>query len=259
MTSSKILLASICCIFLAVASPVATHAEAADPRSCSGAGPQSPRDIQSRAGTNSVSFAAAPAAADMHLCDIHFHKFAEHKASGFSTLAGEADHEGYVCAGHETGGSALAGSVSDTQMGCGSIAAGDTVEVHWVFTTCDVDPGPKLDSCFSPLCVNPQLRVEAQVFYLTTGDEGALDFSTLAGTAPPPAEGAVQYLGSTTGPSFSDEVCSPVQATWNVRPTCEPLDLAGLDAWCDDNVFGESHAHGVRKLVTDVELLAEIE
>ena len=50
---------------------------------------------------------------------------------------------------------------------------GDTIEVHWVHTTCDVDPGKGLGSCLSDACANPQLRVEAQVF-LVVNDENAL-------------------------------------------------------------------------------------
>jgi len=44
-----------------------------------GFGPQSPRDIDAIAGNNPRSFSAAPASAEMNLCNIHFHKNAEHK------------------------------------------------------------------------------------------------------------------------------------------------------------------------------------
>ena len=64
---------------------------------------------------------------------------------------------------------------------------------------------------------------------------------------------------NTTGPSYTEETCSPLQVTWSVRPRCARLDISSLSAWCADNVFEEGHAHGVRELVTDPALLAPIE
>ncbi|MEE8522663.1 MAG: delta-class carbonic anhydrase [Thermoanaerobaculia bacterium] len=229
----------------------------ADESSCAAAGPQSPRDIDGAAGDNGVRFAKAPPSTEMRLCNIHFHRNAEHKSAGYPDLAGEGSHAGYVCRGVKPGAEVNEAS------GCAGISAGDTVEVHWVFTTCDVKPGPTLASCTSSVCQNPQLRVEAKIFYLTEG-EGA-DFATYdadGGSQPvalPGSHGAVEYLGSTTGTSFDNQTCSPLQVTWRVRPTCGPLDKASLDAWCADNVFDEDHAHGVRPLVTAPEHLAWIE
>ena len=42
-----------------------------------GFGPQSPRDIDASAGSNSRAFNASPASTAMNLCNIHFHKNAE--------------------------------------------------------------------------------------------------------------------------------------------------------------------------------------
>ena len=44
-----------------------------------GFGPQAPRDIGSLVGTNNRVFGPAPSYAQMNLCNIHFHKNAEHK------------------------------------------------------------------------------------------------------------------------------------------------------------------------------------
>ena len=52
--------------------------------STKGFGPQSPRDIDSGAGTNSRAHSAAPASNRMNLCNVHFHKNAEHKGEEFS-------------------------------------------------------------------------------------------------------------------------------------------------------------------------------
>ena len=62
-----------------------------------GAGPQSPRDINSTAGTNPIVFSPRQRPAT-NLCNIHFHQFAEHKGGEFNTYAGNGDGQG-----HESG------------------------------------------------------------------------------------------------------------------------------------------------------------
>ena len=227
---------------------------------CAKAGPQAPRDVTRSAGGNAVTFAKAPPAGKMHLCDIHFHKFAEHRASGYKKLAGTGDHKGYFCNGHAPKAHESHGS----SHGCHGIEAGDTIEVHWVFTTCDVKPGPTLGSCFTDTCKHPQLRVEARVFHLT-GDKSGGDFGKFSDYSSgrvslPAAQGAVEYLGSTTGDAYNDGSCSPFKVTWNVGSACTPLRMASIDHWCgkDKNAFKEDHAHGVRRLVTDAKLLSSI-
>ena len=69
----------------------------------------------------------------------------------------------------------------------------------------------------------------------------------------------VEFMGSTTGPKYSEQSCSPLQVTWSVRPQCAKLDINTIGKWCESNVFNEDHAHGVRKLVTDPRLLSPIE
>ncbi len=69
----------------------------------------------------------------------------------------------------------------------------------------------------------------------------------------------VEFTGSTTGPSYTEQVCSPLQVSWSVRPKCAKLDINSLGKWCENNAFEEDHAHGVRKLVVNPELLSEIE
>ena len=238
---------------------------------CRGFGPQTPRDIASPAGTNPVRFPTAPAAAAMHLCNIHTHTNAEHKGPGFSIFAGPTEHGGFRC--NETAGLTEA-ELADPSGGHGAyhgVKPGDTIEVHWVFTSCDVEPGEGLGACLSEACANPVLRVESQVF-LVVNDPAALDFADFAyggraaggrhqPKALPEGTGApVEFLGSTTGPKFSESVCSPLQVTWSVRPRCARLDIASLHAWAEaGNVFNETHSHGVRQLVTAEALLAPIE
>jgi hypothetical protein len=248
-------------------------AEAADSNkvACTTAGPQAPRDIAGAAGSNNVVFGKAPAVAHMRLCDIHFHRFAEHRGKGFMQLAGEGNHRGYYCNGkppkkaangHAGGNAAHSGA---STSGCGGISAGDTIEVHWVFTTCAVRPAPKLDSCFAPDCKNPQLRVEARVFHLEEigGDDFShFNFATPGSHRLPHAVQPVEYIGSTTGDGYNDGTCSPFQVTWNVSSACTPLKLSSLNQWCAANAtvnpFRENHAHGVRKLVDDPRKLSAI-
>ena len=238
---------------------------------CSGYAGQTPRDIDSKTGTNSVIFDLAPASKDMNLCNIHFHNNAEHKAADFSIYAGEGDHGhggGYQCG--------ISKSLTAAELAapsgeiCKGLVPGDTIEVHWVHTSCDVAPGPGLGSCLSDACANPDLRVETQVFTLVN-DENALDFNDLSydgnqvngfhqAKAIPNNTGLpVEFMGSTTGPSYTEKACSPLQVTWSVRPQCAKLNINTIGKWCESNVFEEDHAHGVRKLVTDERLLAPIE
>lgn len=51
-----------------------------------GYGPQSPRDLNSKKGSNKRTFSAAPAYQQMNLCNIHFHKNAEHKGGSSEHL-----------------------------------------------------------------------------------------------------------------------------------------------------------------------------
>lgn len=234
---------------------------------CQGFGPQTPRDIAGKAGANPVTFAPAPPAAEMNLCNIHFHKNAEHKGPGFSDFAGTGTYGGYRCNGSAPP-SGKAPSKGD-DVACENVRPGDTIEVHWVHSSCDVEPGPELDACSSEACLNPQLRVETQVF-LVVDDAGAADFEAFSNAAQP-VNGRFQarafpsgtgepvtFLGSTTGPKFDERTCSPLQVTWSVRPRCARVDLGSLQRWCKENVFKERRAHGVRPLVTDPRLLSEI-
>lgn len=236
---------------------------------CQGFGPQTPRDISSALGTNANLFALAPASTEMNLCNIHTHTNAEHKGPGFSVSAGDGVFGGFKC--NET--DSLTEAERAMPEGAGKfkeVKPGDTIEVHWVHTSCDIQPGPGLGACLSDACANPTLRVETQVF-LVVNDDAAMDFNTFAyagnvvngkhqpkalptGTGTP-----VVFHGSTTGPSFTQATCSPLQVTWSVRPQCAKVSYSSLETWAaDGNVFEESKSHGVRQLVTAPELLSPI-
>lgn len=237
---------------------------------CAASGPQTPRDIDQLDGTNKRIFSFAPDYQEMNLCNIHFHKNAEHKAKDFSIYAGKGLKGiggGYQC--NATSSLTAAELQAPAINHCKNIQPGDTIEVHWVHSSCDIEPGAGLGSCLSENCANPDLRVETQVF-LVVNDTNALDFNDFSydnhtvdgyhqAKALPTNTGApVKFLGSTTGPKYDDQHCSALQVSWSVRPQCAKLDINSLSAWCENNTFEENKAHGVRKLVTNPAYLSKI-
>ncbi|POF34580.1 delta-class carbonic anhydrase [Roseibium marinum] len=236
-----------------------------------GFGPQSPRDIDATAGSNHRAFGAAPAYPAMTLCDIHFHENAEHKGGDFTTYAGNGDGHGYGT-GFKYNDKLTDAELApvDKKIGDsehGDLVPGDTIEIHFVYSTAQAKPGPTLGTCLSDAISNPQLRVEAVVGVLVN-DPGAADFAEMAKVetidglyqAPnlPNDLGApVVYAGSTTGPGYNEKA-SPFQVTWSVRPQVVKLDLTSVGTWLSGNVFEEDHAHGVRNLLMNPDLLSQI-
>ncbi len=257
--------------FSATAAVVALNlgfaAQASGADVCQKYGPQTPRDITKKTGTNPQTFPLAPPSRAMNLCNIHFHTSAEHKGPGYAVFAGKGEHGGYKC--NDSAKLSKAELKSPEHGACHGLKAGDTIEVHWVYTSCEVAPGKGLGACLSEQCSNPTLRVEAQVF-LVANNPKADNFAkyVYAGHAvqglhqpkalPSHTGKPVVFLGSTTGPSYTDMKCSPMQVTWSVRPACAKIDINSLNKWCEKNVFAEDHAHGVRQLVTAPQLLSKI-
>ena len=236
-----------------------------------GFGPQSPRDIDTLTGENSVSFNVAPDYQTMSLCDIHFHKNAEHKGGEFTKYAGNGNGEGYS-SGYQFSGSLAVEETNGAEEGvCPSehsvVYPGDTLEVHFVYSTAPSEPGPTLNTCFTDANVNPQLRVESQVLVAVT-DPNAMDFTELtqfenkggvyqAVNLPTDTGSPVQYAGSTTGPGYNEKG-SPYQVSWGVRPKVAKVNIESVGKWCEGNVFKENHAHGVRNLVVNPKLLSNM-
>ncbi len=236
-----------------------------------GFGPQSPRDIDLKKGNNKIAFSSAPDYTKMNLCNIHFHKNAEHKGGEFTVYAGngngKGDDSGYKYSGVLTKKELTPTKEKICSNQNGELKVGDTIEVHYVHSTAQIKPGATLGACLSDSIKNPQLRVEAQV-YVLVNDKNALDFNKLAeyGTKngyyqalniPTNSGIPVLYEGSTTGPSYNEKG-SPLQVTWNVRPKVQKVDINTVGQWCQGNSFKEDHAHGVRNLVTNPDLLSEI-
>ena len=235
-------------------------------------GPQAPRDIESTAGSNPVTFDEAPPYTEMNICNIHFHEGAEHRGGEFTTYAGNGDGEGL-----ETG-YLFDGELTDAelepwegglvgQFEGSALEPGDTIEIHYVHSTDPIEPGPTLGACLASDTSTPQLRVEAQVFVLVN-DESAASLVELteleaigdyiqAPNIPTDTGTPIQYAGSTTGPSFN-EVGSPFMVSWSVRPEVTRVHIGSVQEWFEDNPFEEEYAHAVRNLVTNEDLLSEI-
>lgn len=237
-----------------------------------GFGPQSPRDIDAVAGDNNRIFSEAPAYTSMNLCNIHFHKNAEHKAADFSIYAGNGDGHGYQSGyRYDTAKLSAAELAPARHEICpskhGTLSSGDTIEVHYVHSTAQIKPGPTLGACLSEAIGNPQLRVETQV-YVLVNDKNAPSFKELtrhkkvnglyqAVNIPANTGTPVQYEGSTTGPGHNEKG-SPFQVSWSVRPQVAKVNIDSVGKWCKGNTFKEDHAHGVRNLVQNPDLLSEI-
>lgn len=236
-----------------------------------GFGPQSPRDIDSANGSNNIAFNTAPEYSRMNLCNIHFHKNAEHKGGEFTQYAGNGDGHGYQ-SGYQYSGRLTKAELApiDHEI-CpsehGSLYPGDTIEVHYVHSSAQINPGPTLGACLNDSIKNPQLRVETQV-YVLVNDKNAGDFVELtkfgkkngfhqALNIPNDTGTPVQYAGSTTGPSYNEQG-SPFQVSWSVRPKVAKVNIDSVGKWCQGNIFNEDHAHGVRNLVMNPELLSRI-
>ena len=236
-----------------------------------GFGPQSPRDIDKIAGKNTRLFNAAPVAEKMNLCNIHFHKNAEHKGGEFTKYAGNGDGHGFQ-SGYQYSGELSASELKPVEHdACSSehstLNVGDTIEVHYVHSTAQVKPGATLGACLNDAIKNPQLRVETQI-YVLVNDKNALDFGNLtqyektnnlyqAVNIPSNTGIAVQYEGSTTGPGYN-ETGSAFQVTWRVRPHVAKVNIDSVGKWCEGNIFNENHGHGVRNLVINPDLISKI-
>ena len=236
-----------------------------------GFGPQSPRDITAKGGKNARIFGTAPAYQAMNLCNIHFHTNAEHKGGDFMKYAGNGDGKGgksgFLYSGNLSAAEKTKLDADVCSSEHGGLNAGDTIEVHFVHSSAQVTPGPTLGACLNENLSNPQLRVEAQVFVLVNNAKAA-DFNQFmevgqrngyqqALNIPSDTGTPVQYAGSTTGPAYNEKG-SPLQVSWSVRPKTIKVNASSVGSWCKGNVFKEDHAHGVRNLVTDVNLLSKI-
>ena len=194
----------------------------------------------------------------MVLVNVHFHVPAEHRSEGeYSTR--EVSETGFSCdedATPRTDGEAS----SDAFAHCENVALGDTVELHWVYSTggergAEISDG--LGSAFATQR-NPLIVVRAQVFRVTNGGDGAYDDdakSLLSGWNASIVTDALQYIGSTTGSKYdSIDKCSPYAVTWHVDRKCHDISARKIDEMCGEmkrtySMTEDIRAHESRELV----------
>jgi len=220
-----------------------------------GFGPQAPRDISKPFGTNKIVFGAAPKRSEMNLCNIHIHEAAEHRGGQFTAYGGNGDGNGrgtgYKYTGYLTPAELRPLTEKPGLTEHGALLPGNTIEIHYVYSTANVKPGPTLAACLSKDNLNPQLRVEAVVAVLVN-DNSAADFAKMTEISavkgyiaspniPDNLGEPVTYAGSTTGPSYNLKP-SPLQVTWNVRPKVVKVDILSVAQWFKSNPFNEDHA-----------------
>ncbi|CAE7217860.1 unnamed protein product [Symbiodinium natans] len=147
---------------------------------------------------------------------------------------------------------------------CEDAQVGYTYEFHWVFSSA----GPLsnefrlysgLDQAFNRSS-NPMAIVRGQVCRiindetLKTEHEVERDYDNFVEQWRAPDLGnAVRYVGSTTGPSFDNKVCSPVAVNWHVDTKCCTLTAQALDRTCQKmkemGMTADLRPHGSRELV----------
>jgi hypothetical protein len=244
-----------------------------EPMACDFAGPQTPRDVSGPDGSNSYKVEGlqrTTSTEGMRVCNVRFHRFAEHRSQGQYDV--DKGRDGWACRSADA-------SSGDLQAAPGEdggldeealVRDGDTVEVQWAHTTCPqelideaiaaaLEKDPMASTGLAPCaCPGAEIVFEARVFRISK--DSGLD--TLTNTPPPPTGELARYFGSTTGTLY-DGKCSPIQSGWRVDRSCGELKLSALEGWLQDprgaKRFNESRPHGVRELVTDPKLLSRLD
>ncbi|CAE7720266.1 unnamed protein product [Symbiodinium sp. CCMP2592] len=128
---------------------------------------------------------------------------------------------------------------------CKAAQVGGTYEFHWVFST--GGPGKlQEDGSEGELGITAGLggafTRTNNAICLIVNDPSLNDYvdaqnrTFLEQWQQPPAGSAVRYVGSTTGPSYDDEVCSPVEVNWHVDQRCCILSAQAMDNLCKDMI-----------------------
>ena len=162
---------------------------------------------------------------------------------------------------------------------CHGMEVGQTYEIHWTHSaagSCGTAwqmQTPFYDGVFCtpgvislganpPFNVHEKVGVQGQVFTVVNDDSGAYDNWDLMYAAWQDDTHWVdvaKYIGSTTGTTRDNEVCSMYSPiTWQVDRTCHLISAASFDHLCrlmkengGDDLSADTHPHGSRELVDD--------
>ena len=137
---------------------------------------------------------------------------------------------------------------------CKGVSVNYTYEFHWVYSTGAPLIGLRDEGDEGQLGItdglggalartnNPKIIVRGQVCRIIYNKSlGSLDSALvdadydnfLQKWRQPPETRGVRYIGSTTGTSFNNSVCSPLEVNWHVDTECCTLSAQTFDRWPD--------------------------
>jgi len=240
------------------------------PLFCEDAEPQSPRDL-TPGFVGGLEPRVRPLDGDATprfiQANLHFHLGAEHRSNitngyfqsaedvGLSTplvrpQSSPDIREGYFC-GLDDVSSDDRDYYSFTH--CKGVSVNYTYEFHWVYSTGAPLIGLRDEGDEGQLGItdglggalartnNPKIIVRGQVCRIIYNKSlGSLDSALvdadydnfLQKWRQPPETRGVRYIGSTTGTSFNNSVCSPLEVNWHVDTECCTLSAQTFDRLC---------------------------
>jgi len=218
---------------------------------------------------------------------VHWHLGAEHRSEGqYDEIGSGPTHRRRELAGDKDvrlGLQCHHYDVSDPMYTteyeweyCQKMEVGQTYEVHWPHSAAGACGTtwqyqyPFYDGVFCtpgvislgdnpPFNVNQKIGVEGQVFVIVNSDEPEYQNDDLfygAWKTPGHWFDVAKYIGSTTGTSRDNEVCSfyaPI--TWQVDRVCHKVSAKSFDMMCKkmleqaDDMTDDTYPHGARELV----------
>lgn len=210
--------------------------------------------------------------------NVHWHLGAEHRSAGqydvdgdeflANTYVGKADNgqhrrmlggkavPGFMCRGYDAKDPKYT-KPYDWKY-CKDMRVGLTYEIHWPFSSAG-HCGRLSDGLGGVFCHSHApngIGVQGQVFTVVNDD--AYDVADLAhGMDLTLAKHVSKYTGSTTGPKYNNDVCSPyAPISWHVDRDCHLVSAKSFDNLCkymkeEHGMSGDIEAHGSRELVAD--------
>jgi hypothetical protein len=215
--------------------------------------------------------------------NVHWHLGAEHYSLGQfdengngpvdyrrerRQLAEEDVPSGFQCKYYDEGDSRFDNESYEWKH-CVNMMVGETYEVHWPHSAAGAcgtpwqyqTPFPDGVFCNIDLISDTaaQIGVQGQVFTIINDEDYYYPdlFRGMIVDGDMGTDLAI-YTGSTTGPSVSNEICSPfTPITWQVDRKCHLISASSFDKMCADmkaqadDMTDDLHAHGSRELVDD--------
>jgi len=229
------------------------------PLLCNIAEPQAPRDV-SPGSPGALPARVTPYSdtSKLVLVNTHYHLGAEHKSNGeYDQAPPDKDHHRRLLA-TEIDAGYYCPALPESETGdyewkyCVNTHVGHTYEMHYVHSNAGAGIADGLGGAFAN-SNNPIALVVGQVVQITTNPADCVE--DMMHNWQQPAKGDMAlYLGSTTGMSYNNEVCSPYTVNWNVDTKCRKVCAASFDAMCKTMIeqYGMSKdimPHGSRVLV----------